>query len=273
MRAVLHGARESLWAGPQHRGEAAFVGEELDRATACHVGEKPERAVEAGLAAAVGSGDDRQRAEFQPEVAERAVAGDAEGGNGRHGGVEHQPGAGDQRDRRACLHANEERIAERVGRVNGRDRSTCQGLQHDFRLAIQDPQEGPDRRVEGDTGLFPIAYCRHGDGNRAGKLFLRYSELHADRSHVWCRPEGRQWRVRILIILDLVTANVCFRRGRDPVAVQRRTALLDLAQVQRLARHIAREDQGREIETEASFLPVQFPPSPDPVEAHLNKLR
>src|SRR5271156_5802772 len=62
-------------ASPKRRGQAAFERERSGDAPLRDIGEQSKRAVEAGLAAAVGSGDNVERAQFDAHVPQRSVTG------------------------------------------------------------------------------------------------------------------------------------------------------------------------------------------------------
>jgi hypothetical protein len=85
--AALHAARELLGSGPQNGGDTAFEGQRLDDPPLRNVGQQPQGAIETRLAAAVGAGDDGERFDFEPDVAQRAVTGDAKAGNDAHLGL------------------------------------------------------------------------------------------------------------------------------------------------------------------------------------------
>ena len=71
---ALHAVRELLGPRPQHGRNAAFERERRDDAALRDIGQQPQRAIEARLAAAVGAGHDGQRLDLQPHVAQRAIA-------------------------------------------------------------------------------------------------------------------------------------------------------------------------------------------------------
>ena len=56
---------------------AALNGERLDDASLGDVRQQPQRSIQARFAAAIGAGDDRERVELQPYVAQGTVARDA----------------------------------------------------------------------------------------------------------------------------------------------------------------------------------------------------
>jgi len=85
--AALHAARELLGTGPQNGGDSAFEGQGLDDPSLRDVGQQPQGAIEARLAAAVGTGDHRERLDFEPDVAQRAIARDAEPRDDAHAGL------------------------------------------------------------------------------------------------------------------------------------------------------------------------------------------
>ena len=79
--AAAHRVADPLGTGPQRRGESALRRERRDRPAERDVGQQSQRPVEARLAAAVGPGDDVERAEGERHVAQRAITGDGEAGD------------------------------------------------------------------------------------------------------------------------------------------------------------------------------------------------
>jgi hypothetical protein len=66
--------------GPEDQGQAALIGEGTGESTCLCGGQQGHGPVEVGLAAAIGSDQDIDPAQPQPDVPDGAIAGDVQGG-------------------------------------------------------------------------------------------------------------------------------------------------------------------------------------------------
>jgi len=79
--AGFHGPRESFGPGPERRLQSPLQSQCGDRPTLGNIGKEPDGLVEAGLAGAVGAGDNRQAFQRDHQVAQGSVAGNGKSKN------------------------------------------------------------------------------------------------------------------------------------------------------------------------------------------------
>ncbi|KGW49505.1 hypothetical protein Y049_429 [Burkholderia pseudomallei MSHR684] len=173
-----HPAREPFGARPQRRRQPALARERRNHAALRGIREQAQRTIQARLAAAVRPGDHVERSERHDQLAQRAVVGDGECGEGRHREIDGRKAGGRKTAGRIDESTNsaDRRIDATAADGANADRGACR------------PSIGPARRANRSRGAVRVRPAILGD-SREFSPFSRYAR-HAAARRAQCGARG-----------------------------------------------------------------------------------